>query len=67
MSVRTNNTVDVHSDISPSGTERIIQGTVLFHGKKEIRDGDVDRWVIKQRTGEISARLQAEVANINEP
>jgi hypothetical protein len=50
MSVRTNNTVDVHSDISPSGTERIIQGTVWFHGTKETRDGDVDHWVMKQRT-----------------
>jgi hypothetical protein len=48
MSVRANNTFDVLSDISPSGTERVIQGTVWFHGTGETRDGDVNHWVMNQ-------------------
>jgi hypothetical protein len=48
MTVRTNNTVIVRSHMSPSGTERVIQGTVWFHGTGETRDGDVNHWVMNQ-------------------
>jgi hypothetical protein len=47
MSIRTNNKVDVPSNISHSGIARVIQGTVWFYGTMETRDGDVDHWVMK--------------------
>jgi hypothetical protein len=47
LNICTNKQRRCPSDIAPSGTERVIQGTVWFHRTGETRDGDVDHWVMK--------------------